>query len=148
MPATANISLGPRVRGTVLVVAGIVTLILVGVSVIGTLRLLRSGQRAKGMVTALYAGNAHPKIEFVANGGATVVFPGNGFVSHRVGDAVDVLYAPENPGRSAVLEEPGALWLFDASTGVLGFAAFAIGIFLLRTTAPAKKASDAARPRK
>lgn len=139
MPAGANISLGPRARGFVLVAAGIITMTMVGVSIVGTLLLVRNGQRAKGLVTALYAGTSHPKVEFVDKDGGTIVFPGNGFVSHRVGDAVDVLYAPENPGHSALLEEPGALWMFDVSTGVLGFGAFAAGLYLLRRPAPGKR---------
>ena len=149
MPATSNITLGPRERGYVFLVAGVATLMMVAFSVWGTSRLVRHGLRAKGIVTALYAGTSHPKVEFVARDGTTFVFPGNGFVSHRVGDAVTVLYAAENPGPSAVLEEPGALWMFNVSTGMLGLGAVAAGLYLLRRAEqnPKPETNDADRPR-
>jgi hypothetical protein len=146
MPATANITLGPRARGVVLAVAGVATLLMVSVSALGTIRLVRHGLRAKGSVTALYAGSSHPKVEFVARDGATFVFPGNGFVSHRVGDAVTVVYHADNPGGSAVLDEPGALWMFDVATGTLGLGALAAGLFLLRRARPATLARRTVSP--
>jgi hypothetical protein len=141
MPVAANVTISSCVRGLVFVAAGFITLMMVSVSIVGTLRLLRSGQRAKGSVTALYAGPAHPRVEFVAKDGSTVVFPGNGYVSYRVGDAVNVVYAPESPANSAVLEEPGALWMLDASSGMLGVGLCAAGVCLLRKSHMSRRES-------
>jgi hypothetical protein len=148
MPVAANISIAPRAKAVVLLSAGLIMLLVVGMSSAGTLRLVRSGQRAKGIVTSLYAGPAHPKVEFIAKDGRTIVFPGNGFVSHRVGDTVDVLYTPENPEHSAVLEETGALWMFDASSGMLGLVVCAAGVYLLRKSDSRRGSRNADGPGK
>ena len=116
-------------RGLILALTGLVIAAFVAVSVLGTRELVQTGQRAQGRVVELAAGTSHPTIEFEDTAGRTIQFAGNGFVSHQRGDKVRVLFDERDPDTSAVLDEPGALWFFDAATGLLGAAMIALGIF-------------------
>ena len=114
------------IRGAVFVTAGIALLWFVFTHVQSTRELLTGGRRVQGTVVKLSAGTSHPAIEFEDARGRKVMFSGNGFVSHRVGERVAVIYRDQDPETSAVLDEPGALWFFDVLTGVLG-CAFIVG---------------------
>lgn len=109
------------IRALVFLGVGIGVLSFTVANVTETRRLVDTGDRAVGAVIALYAGaTSHPEIEFKDSAGHIVRFPGNGFVSHRVGDRVEVLFRAQNPVGTAVLNEPGALWSFDIADGLLG----------------------------
>lgn len=108
-------------RSAFFLVVGIGVLVVTVSNVTETCRLIDTGERATGAVIALYAGaTSHPEIEFRDSAGQVVRFPGNGFVSHRVGDQVEVIFKPKDPVGTAVLNEPGALWSLEIADGLLG----------------------------
>jgi len=62
-------------------------------------------------------------------------------VRSRFHSRANLLYTLENPEHSAVLEEPGALWMLDASSGMLGFIVCAAGVHLLRKSTQSRRES-------
>ena len=66
---------------------------------------------APGVVTRLNHGGSHPEIEFTAASGERITYPqGGGIFGYVPGDAVRVLYSPENPRGTASIDAFGALW--------------------------------------
>lgn len=98
-----------------------------------TWRFVQRAQRVSGKVTGLYAGAAHPRIEFTTPEGAQVTIAGTGFVHHRPGDRVELLFPGDAPER-AQLDEPGALWFSAVMTGLLGMALLVGGLVKLGQT--------------
>jgi hypothetical protein len=123
-PPTMNSSPTPivseRVQGTLLGVAG---LCVIGLAIFAwhlKTEFLRHAQRAEGTVTALKAGTSHVLIEFNDHAGNRIEFPGNGWISHRVGERVPVVYSEDNPIPTAQLDEPGAIWGWTGSLAFIG----------------------------
>ena len=76
---------------------------------------------APGLVIRLNAGGAHPEVSFTTAAGQVIDYPQGGMIwGYRVGDKVEVLYEPDNPAGSAVLNQSGALWGFVAMDFLLG----------------------------
>lgn len=93
---------------------------------------LAHAHRAEGHVSALNAGGNHPQIDFTDANGKTFSYPQNGFISgYEVGDRVTVLYRPEDPYVSAIIDSPGALWAWSLGAGLLGISFTAAGIYHL-----------------
>ena len=129
-PTTPLVS--ERAQGLVL---GMVGLGVIGLSVfVGnvTADFLRSARRAEGTVTALEAGNSHVRVEFMDQSGRRVVFPGNGWISHRVGERVPVVYSDDNPTATAHLDEPGSVWSWTVSLAAIGVGLSLTGTYLIR----------------
>jgi hypothetical protein len=108
-------------------------LVLVG-DVWSTYRFVATAARAGGVVIELNAGAAHPQVKFELPSGESVEFPANGYISYRVGQAAMVLYSPDEPQKSARLDDFGDLWMdkiFDALVA-LTF----IGLGLLKLLRP------------
>jgi hypothetical protein len=125
--ATNNIQLSPRLAGVLVSFAG---LLFVGISVITSLvtrDFISNAQRAEATVVSLYAGSSHPKLEFVRPDGEKVDFYGSGWISHRVGDRVPVLYLKDG---AAKIDEPGSLWFLPGMFGALGGAALLVSVFM------------------
>lgn len=90
---------------------------------VSTRRFVAQAVAAPGVVIRLNAGGAHPQVRFTTAAGQTIEYPQGGMIwAYRVGDKVKVLYVPENPAGSAVLNRPGALWGFVAMDFLLGAA--------------------------
>ena len=117
--ASQSRQIGP-VRGIMLALAGTGTLLLTSLEIHSRQQFEEQAQRAEGTVVALYAGPAHPKIEFEDAKGQKVTFPGGGWTSHRAGDRVKVLFLADDPLATAELDEPGSHWVFTSATGVVG----------------------------
>ena len=76
---------------------------------------------APGVVVKLNAGGAHPQVRFTTATGEAVETPQGGMIwGYRVGDKVEMLYEPDNPTGSAVINRPGALWGFVAMDFLMG----------------------------
>lgn len=81
---------------------------------------------APGVVVRLNHGGAHPEVRFTTATGEIVEYGQGGMIwGYRVGDRVEVLYAPEHPGRNPVIHTTGALWGFVAMGFLMG-AVFAL----------------------
>ena len=86
-----------------------------------TRRFVARAASAAGEVTKLNAGGSHPEVRFTTAAGQVIEYPQGGMISgYRVGDRVEVLYEPESPRSSAVLNRPGALWGFTLTTFLMG----------------------------
>lgn len=76
---------------------------------------------AQGLVSELNAGGAHPQIDFTSIAGEKISYPQGGFIfGYQIGQPVRVLYAPERPANSAIIDDPWALWATPAVIGGLG----------------------------
>ena len=117
-------------KGGFFTFVGLVILTFVFLDVQSTRELIRTGQRVQGLVTELAAGTSHPMVAFEA-AGERIEFPGNGFVSHRKGERVAVLFDASSPHTSAILDEPGALWFTAVGNGLLGGGMLIAGLSLL-----------------
>ena len=126
-PMTANT---PR-ENPALCTLKIIVFTLVGVALmvsalcwaVSTRRFVARAATAPGLVIKLNAGGAHPQVRFTTAAGEVIEYPQDGMIwGYRVGDRVEVLYAPENPAGSAVLNRPGALWGFVAMDFLMGAA--------------------------
>lgn len=115
-----------------LIVAGVGMLGMALLDARSTRLFIERAQRAEGVVTSLYAGAAHPKVEFKTPAGDPVTIAGTGFTRHRQGQSVRVLYLPNLP-EHAKLDEPGVLWFSACMTGLLGAALLAAGCIKLRS---------------
>lgn len=88
---------------------------------VSTRRFVARAAHAPGTVVKLNAGGSHPEVRFTTVEGQVVEYPQGGMIwSYRVGDQVEVLYAPERPASSAVINQPGALWGFVAMDFLMG----------------------------
>jgi len=96
---------------------------------------LARAQTADGVVSRLNAGGSHPEIAFVTGSGERISYPQGGFIfGYRQGRPVRVLYLPEEPALSAVVDDPGALWDMPGMLGCigLGFTIFGLADALRR----------------
>jgi Protein of unknown function (DUF3592) len=121
-----------RTQGAIL---GVVGLCVLGLSIFAyqlKSEFLRHAQRAEGTVTALTAGNSHVLVEFNDRAGNRIEFPGNGWISHRVGERVHVVYSEDNPIPTAQLDEPGAIWSWTWSLAIIGCALSVTGVYTFR----------------
>ena len=88
---------------------------------ISTRHFVARAAAAPGVVVKLNAGGAHPEIRFTTAAGQVVEYPQGGMIwGDQMGDHVEVLYTPENPTGSAVLNRPDALWGFVAMDFLMG----------------------------
>lgn len=124
----------PRWFALCAVGVGSLLLVVLLIDVWSTYRFIARATRADGIVIELNAGSAHPQVKFELPSKESVEFPANGYISYRVGQAAKVLYLPDDPQKSARLDDFGDLWLdkiFDALMA-LTF----IGLGLLRLLWP------------
>jgi hypothetical protein len=126
-------------RGIMLALAGTGTLLLTSLEIRSRQQFEEQARRAEGTVVALYAGPAHPKIEFEDAKGEKVTFPGGGWTSHRTGDHVKVLFLADDPLATAELDEPGSHWVFTSATGVVGLGLLVGGLGMLLRRPYARK---------
>jgi hypothetical protein len=96
-----------------------------------TKQFIQSAARTQGTVKSLFAGPAHPEIEYVDQEGERHTFPGTGWISHRTGTTVKVLYSTSGDHQTAKLDEWGALWFSTCMTGVTGAALLLAGAYLI-----------------
>lgn len=123
---------GDLLRAMVFAPLGFCLLFLTFVLVHNQLDFLAHAQRAEGQVSALNAGGSHPQIDFTDAHGKAFSYPQNGFIwGYEVGDRVTVLYRPENPDVSAIIEANGVLWVWSLVAGLLGILFAAGGIYHL-----------------
>ncbi len=104
---------------------------------IQTSRFIASAGHATGHVISLNAGGSHPQIGFKTATGNAISYPQGGWVmGYKPGDAVTVLYSPENPAQTANVQTFGALWGDSALYLVLGLVFLAAGISLILVKRP------------
>lgn len=93
-------------------------------------RFLKVAQRAPGEVVALNAGGSHPQIRFEGSTGEAISYPQGGLIwGYREGMQVEVLYDPADPRRSAVVDDPGAIWGMSIFAGGIGAGLFLGGLW-------------------
>jgi Protein of unknown function (DUF3592) len=129
-------------RGILLTLCGAVVLGIALVNVQSTRELVRTGLRVQGSVATLAAGTSHPRVEFEDPSGQKIDFAANGFVSHRAGERVVVLFDARDPLGTAVLDESGALWFFDVLSALLGMLMIAMGFYSMLRLATKQEESE------
>ena len=80
-------------------------------------------------VVALYAGPAHPEVEYADASGQRHTFPGTGMVHHQAGARVGVLYIDRGDHHDARLAEWGSLWFSVCTTAGIGVALLIAGAY-------------------
>jgi hypothetical protein len=116
-------------KAIVLSIIGMGLILAAIVTGLATREFLGRAARAPGVVSRLNAGGSHPEIEFTLPSGETVSYPQGGFIfGYKPGQRVQVLYAPEDPGRTAPVEAFGALWFVPVLLSVLGLALLVGGV--------------------
>jgi Protein of unknown function (DUF3592) len=118
-------------RGLVLAATGLAALVFSFSSVQTTLEFVRTARRTDGRVVSLNAGPAHPEIEFVAPNGQKISFPAGGWISHRRGDRVGVLFLDHDPEGTAEIDEPGSRWFLAGLFAILGTALLVGGLYVI-----------------
>lgn len=128
--AVPTVSYGPRkLTGSLFVLVGSVLLLLAVFSGYKRLEFIQTAEVVEAKVVSLNSGGSHPQIEFKDGRGETVSYPQGGLIyGYEVGDAVRVLYRPENPAATALLDAPGSLWGGVFSGLVVGLIFSAVGI--------------------
>jgi hypothetical protein len=101
----------PKWLGVLSLCAGCLLAVITVVDAWSTREFIRSAQRADGVVTELNAGAAHPQVQFQLPSGEKVEFPASGDISYSKAQRAPVLYLPEDPFRSARLDDFGDLWM-------------------------------------
>ena len=117
-------SSGPRLPSVLLAVLGC---ILIGIAVFTAydrIVFLRNAAEGDGVVVSLNAGSAHANVELTTLRGQQIQFSANGWISYRVHDRVRVVYDPEDPERTACVNDAGALWFAPSFVGGLGLFAW------------------------
>ena len=110
-----------RVKSIVFTVVGVGLMIGAACWGVSTRRFVARAASAPGLVVRLDHGGAHPQIRFTTAAGEAIEYGQNGMIwGYRVGDRVEVLYAPEHPGRDPVIHTTGALWGFVAMVFFMG----------------------------
>lgn len=115
--------------GLVLLVAGAGALAVAAFEGYATRQFIRSALRADGTVVALYAGPAHPEVEYADASGQRHTFPGTGMVHHQAGARVGVLYIDRGDHHDARLAEWGSLWFSVCTTAGIGVALLIAGAY-------------------
>lgn len=109
------------VKGVFFVFAGIIVFIVAVFMGIAQYDFLAQAKKAPGIVKSLNAGGSHPEIEFTSSSGQVVSYPQGGMIfGYEPGQAVEVLYNPENPRRSPEVNDIGGLWGMAAMVAVIG----------------------------
>jgi hypothetical protein len=123
-----------RLRGLILLAAGIALAIAAATAGSSRLAFARSASRASGTVLRLNAGGSHPEIEFATESGERLSYPQGGLIfGYRAGEEVSVLYDPENPASTACVDAFGALWFAPLLMLFLGSALCSGGVAALRS---------------
>ena len=108
-------------KALVFALAGLVMLRVAVYCVVSTRDFLARAHVAEGEVVRLNAGGSHPEVRFVTDKGQEVEYPQGGMIGgYHAGDHVTVLYDPENPAMSPVLNTFGALWGFNITDFLMG----------------------------
>ncbi|MET3674596.1 MULTISPECIES: DUF3592 domain-containing protein [unclassified Pseudomonas] len=111
MAKTPSSPLGDLLRALVFIPLGLCLLSLTLWLVEDRLGFVAQAQRAQGNVSALNAGGSHPQIDFTDTTGNVISYPESGLIfGYAVGDQVGVLYRPEAPTATAIIDDRGALW--------------------------------------
>jgi hypothetical protein len=119
-----------RLGSVLFTVAGAIVLAIALYNAWNTYGFVRSATRANGTVSALNAGGSHPQIDFQTASGETISYPQGGLIfGMKPGDAVTVLYQPDNPKATATIDAVGALWFSTALPGTLGVILLLVGTF-------------------
>jgi hypothetical protein len=86
-------------------------LLAIGITIgIAKRNFIRAASVAEGSVVDVRGGGSHPKVEFVAPSGQSIIFPQGGWTfGYRRGERVRVLYDAANPSRDVegLLQSPG-----------------------------------------
>ncbi len=110
-----------RVKIIVFTLVGLALMVSAVCWAVSTFHFVARAASAPGLVVKLNGGGAHPEVRFTTAAGGTIEYPQGGMIwGCRAGDRVEVLYEPENPTGSAVINRPGALWGFVAMDFTLG----------------------------
>jgi len=117
--------------GLLLLLAGLAAVALAFAERSATRDFVQTAQRTEGTVVALFAGPAHPEIEYADASGARHTLPGTGWVHHRPGDRVPVLYMNRGDHNDARLDEWGSLWFSACTTVGIGVALLLAGVYLI-----------------
>jgi cytochrome c oxidase assembly protein Cox11 len=124
----------------------VVGLAIIGFAYVPAQRLLalRAGAHATGVVTQLVsntANNSEPNIfsdvQFTGANGAVVRFldrTGSNPAPYKVGDHVAVIYKPENPSSTAMIDRRARNWVPVGMLLLFGGTFAAVGLFSLRQT--------------
>lgn len=118
-------------RGTFFLSIGAITLAFGGIWGDRQRSFLARASLAEGVVSDLYSGAAHLLISFSDKAGQTYDFYTSGWISYRKGQRVRVLYLPDNPKRSAQLDDAGALWFTPLLLGMLGLLHVSAGVYII-----------------
>ncbi len=90
---------------------------------------LARAQTADGIVSHLNAGGSHPEIAFTTASGEKISHPQGGFIfGYQKDQPVRVLYLPEQPDGSAIVDTPAALWGTSGVLGVMGLVFTLVGL--------------------
>ncbi|GLO29052.1 DUF3592 domain-containing protein [Pseudomonas asiatica] len=127
MGKTPAFSRGDILRASVFIPVGLFLLCLTFWLVEDRLGFVAHAQRAQGNVSAVNAGGSHPQIDFRDATGRVISYPENGLIfGYAIGDRVDVLYRPEAPATTAIIDDRGALWGASLLAGLFA-CVFALG---------------------
>ena len=108
-------------KSLVFTLVGVGLMISAGWWAVSTRQFVARAASAPGLVVRLNHGGAHPEVRFTTATGEAVEYGQGGMIwGYRVGDRVEVLYAPEHPGRDPVIHTAGALWGFVAMVFFMG----------------------------
>lgn len=117
----------------VVLCVGVALIVLAGWLGLSTRAALAAAERVPGRVSGLNAGGSHPEIAFTTRAGVAIHYPQGGMIfGYRAGDAVEVLYRPDDPRGTAVIADFGALWgdaLVALGAGVLVLGAGLVVVF-------------------
>ncbi len=134
------------VKGVICYVACLALLVASALIVRDRQHLLATARRAEGVVAGHPYGWAHPEIRFRLPDGESIVFSQGGFhTGYALGETVSVLYLPERPRASAIVDDILPLWDPLALTLALALVFFQAGRRLSRTarSAGSSRRSDA-----
>lgn len=119
-------------RGMLILIVGTGMLATTAWLVLEQEHFLKVAQRAPGEVVALNAGGSHPQIRFSAPDGQSISYPQGGLIfGYREGMAVQVLFDPAEPRRSATIDDFGAVWSAPILVGGIGGGLFLGGLWTL-----------------
>lgn len=111
MAKTPSSPRGDLLRAVLFIPLGLCLLYLTLWLVADRLGFMAQAQRAEGNVSALNAGGSHPQIDFTDATGKVVSYAESGLIfGYAVGDRVGVLFRPEAPAATAIIDDRGALW--------------------------------------
>ena len=119
--STPQPSPAASIKGLLFAVVGVVLLAIAGYLASERYSLVAQASRAPGVVKSLNAGGSHPQIEFTSSTGEVVSYPQGGMIfGYQAGQPVEVLYRPQSPSSTAVINDRGALWGTAVLLGAMG----------------------------